>query len=176
MVESLLSTADVGVRSTINASMFTDATSIRPDTSSSSLKVARTRPATTTAPQMASERRTTTTTTVPRTEGASARRTTTSTIPPAVRAARRSTGTLATHPTPQRSGERAPGGRRNNLSSSLQLAGGSSGVSHTPLSLLSPATHRVAAAKVVELRQSRADRNWTSPRRQRAGARPGAAG
>ena len=52
--------------------------------------------------------------------------------------------------------------------SSLQLVGGSSGVSHTPLSLLSPGTHRMAARKVDELRQSRAQRNWVSPRRQRA--------
>ncbi|CBQ69359.1 conserved hypothetical protein [Sporisorium reilianum SRZ2] len=112
--DSLLSAA--GARSA-NASMLTNATSIRPDASS-------------------------------------ARKTTQPRLP-----------AVSSSVTTARSGTGAGG--RVGLTSSLQLAGGSSGVSHTPLSLLSPATHRVAARKVDELRHSRALRNWTSPRRQR---------
>lgn len=122
-VDSLLSLNDGRVRSTINASMYTNATTVFPDE--------------------ASTRKPTATRTQPRIAAASAS-------------------------TSRGAGVRATGsGGRVGFTSSRQLAGGSSGVSHTPLSLLSPATHRVAARKVDELRQSRAERNWTSPRRQR---------
>lgn len=129
-VDSLLSVAGQGVTSTINASLFTNTTSILPDSSNPKTNAAPTRPPTST---------------------------TTQTRPPTI-----STRSGAA-PQEMRSGGKV------NLTSSLQLAGGSSGVSHTPLSLLSPATHRAAARKVDELRQSRALRNWTSPRRQRLG-------
>ncbi|ETS65327.1 hypothetical protein PaG_00056 [Moesziomyces aphidis] len=120
-VESFLSTVPAvhrGLTTTINASMLTNATSVRPDAS------------------VRSRKRTTL--------GVGSQ----SLLAPAsVIASARAGGT--------------------GWGSSRQLSGGSSGVSHTPLSLLSPATHRAAAKKVDELRQSRAQRNWTSPRRAR---------
>ncbi|KAJ9474358.1 hypothetical protein PHBOTO_004410 [Pseudozyma hubeiensis] len=123
--------------STINASMFTEATSVADTSHRPTSKSTAVRPTPTQA----------------RTQPSSS--SSILTRPP-------SSTTRSAAPAPSRS---------TTFTSSRQLAGGSSGVSHTPLSLLSPATHRVAARKVDELRQSRAQRNWTSPRRQLAMAR-----
>ncbi|SPO24033.1 uncharacterized protein UTRI_03423_B [Ustilago trichophora] len=140
--DSLLGNNTVAGGSTISASLLTNATSIHPNTTSSSHRSLSTSKSTTTASRST-----------------------------ATRFALTATGT---QPTPSASISasasvipRPPAAARIGFTSSLQLAGGSSGVSHTPLSLLSPGTHRTAARKVDELRQSRAERNWTSPRRQR---------
>lgn len=125
-IDSLNTTRARGMRSTINASMFTNATSLLSDTMDRSAAAAKP------SDRLHPPRRTHTALETGSVNHASRRNTT------------------------------------HALTSSLQLAGGSSGVSHTPLSLLSPATHRAAARKVHELRQSRIQRNWTSPRRQLA--------
>ncbi|GAC95938.1 hypothetical protein PHSY_003516 [Pseudozyma hubeiensis SY62] len=131
--------------STINASMFTEATSVADTSHRPTSKSSAVRP----------------TPIHPRSQPSSSSSSSTLTRPLP------STNTSST----TRPMASAPPSRSHTFTSSRQLAGGSSGVSHTPLSLLSPATHRVAARKVDELRQSRAQRNWTSPRRQLTMAR-----
>lgn len=148
MVESMLSSR--GGLTTINGSLFTNATSISSSRTAPAAKAASLLAPTTRAP-------------VP---SATISRSFSRTAP----------ARAATVLAPSAASRLPVPCSRTGLTSSLQLAGGSSGVSHTPLSLLSPGTHRQAARKVDELRQSRVARRWVSPQRQKARATKAAVG